>query len=249
MRYGVIATRFSDRPDPDNCHSHEKQLERCREYCEKNDIVVPPACVYHDKAVSGIKLKRPELEAAIAAIIPGHVMVIDRADRLARDMLVALTIRARVKAQGGTIEYADGSPAGATPEEEFCANIFMAMAQYERARTSKWSREAAQKKALQCIRVGKIPIGWMLDQEDDTKVVRCKIERDAIIEACRLQYTGWSWRDIAEKLSNKFGYCRGKPWSARTIRRVVPRERYWACPHEGDLSLEPITPARREPSE
>ncbi len=248
MRYGVIVTRFSDRPDSDNCHSHEKQLERCREYCEKNEILVPYASIYHDKAVSGIKLKRPELEAAIAAIIPGHVMVIDRADRLARDMLVALTIRARIKAQGGTIEYADGSPAGATPEEEFCANIFMAMAQYERARTSKWSREAAQKKALKCIRVGKIAIGWMLDPEDSTKVVRCQSERDATAEACALSWTGFSWDSIAESLTQKFGNCRGKPWSARTIRRIVPRERYWACPHEGDLSLEPTTPARREPS-
>ncbi len=248
MRQGIIVTRFSDRPDANDCNSHEKQLERCREYCEKNDIVVAPTSIYHDKAVSGAKLKRPELEAAIDAIAPGYVMVIDRADRLARDMLVALTIRARVRAEGGTIEYADGSPAGDTPEEEFCANMFMAMAQYERARISKWSRDAARRKALKCVRTGQIAIGWMLDPEDSTKVVRCKQERDATIEACQLHYDGFFWSNIAENLTRKFGYCRGKPWSARTIRRIVPRERYWACPHEGNLSLEPTTPARREPS-
>lgn len=246
MRCGVIVTRFSDRPGAENCNSCEKQEERCLEYCEKNGIVVAPTHVYHDKAVSGGKLKRLELEAAIDAINPGYVMVIDRPDRLARDMLIALTISARVRAAGGTIEYADGSPSGSTPEEEFCANIMMAMAQYERERIRKWSRDAARKKQLECKRVGRLAIGWMLDLEDAERVIRCMPERDAIRDACRLHLAGVSWDGISRMLTHKFGPCRGKSWSARTIRRVVPRESYWACPETGDMSLEPTTPARRE---
>ncbi len=246
MRCGVIVTRFSDRPGAENCNSCEKQRERCEEYCMHNDIVVAPTHVYQDKAVSGGKLKRPKLEAAIDAISPGWVMVIDRPDRLARDMLIALTINARVQAEGGSIEYADGSPSGSTPEEEFCANIFMAMAQYERERIRKWSRDAARKKQLECKRVGRLAIGWMLDPEDDTKVVRCEQERDAIIEACRLRAICVLWENVATEVTQKFGFCRGKPWSERTLRRVVVRESYWACPKFGDPSLEPTTPARRE---
>ncbi len=246
MRCGVIVTRFSDRPGAENCNSCEKQLERCREYCEKNDIIIAFGDIFQDKAVSGGKIKRPELEEAIGQIQPGWVMVIDRPDRLARDMLVALTISARVQAAGGTIEYADGSPSGSTPEEEFCANIFMALAQYERERIRKWSRDAARKKQLECKRVGRLAIGWMLDPEDDTKVVRCRKERDAIVEACKYRHWCWSWSDIARKITEEFGPCRGKPWSARTIRRIVPRESYWACSETGDMSLEPTTPARRE---
>ena len=246
MRCGVIVTRFSDRPGAENCNSCEKQLDRCEKYCMHNDIVVAPTHVYQDKAVSGGKLKRPKLEAAIDAISPGYVMVIDRPDRLARDMLIALTISARVQAAGGTIEYADGSPGGSTPEEEFCANIFMAMAQYERERIRKWSRDAARKKQLECKRVGRLAIGWMLDPEDDTKVVRCVSERGAIITACRFRSEGLSWKSIAKDITMHDCLCRGKPWSARTIRRIVPRESYWACLETGDMSLEPTTPARRE---
>lgn len=246
MRYGVIVTRFSDRPGAEDCNSCEKQLERCREYCEENDIVVSPGNVYHDKAVSGGMLKRPELEIAIGIISSGWVMVIDRPDRLARDMLVALTISARVRAEGGSIEYADGSPSGSTPEEEFCANIMMAMSQYERERIRKWSRDAARKKQLLCRRVGRIAIGWMLDPEDPEKVVRCMPERDAIREACKLRSRLVLWGYVAAEVTKKFGFCRGKPWSERTLRRVVRREAYWACPETGDMSLEPTTPARRE---
>ncbi len=173
-------------------------------------------------------------------------MVIDRPDRLARDMLVALTISARVQAEGGSIEYADGSPSGSTPEEEFCANIMMAMAQYERERIRKWSKDAARKKQLECKRVGRLAIGWMLDPEDDTKVVRCVSERNAIITACRFRQEGHSWKNIAKDITMHDCLCRGRPWSARTLRRVVPREMFWACPKFGDLSLEPTTPAGRE---
>ncbi len=246
MRYGVIVTRFSDRPNAEDCNSCEKQLERCLKYCEKNEIVVGLSRIYHDKAVSGGKLKRPELEAAIDAILPGNVMVIDRPDRLARDLLIALTLRARVLAGGGAIEYADGSPSGSTPEEEFCANIMMAMAQYERERVRKWSRDAARKKQLECKRVGRIAIGWMLDPEDPEKVMRCIPERGAIMEACVFRVAGWSWDYITIEITKRFGNCRGKPWSARTLRRVVAREAYWACPEDGDMGLEPTTPARRE---
>jgi hypothetical protein len=40
MPLAVLYARFSRRPNPDECDSVEKQLERCRAYCEGHGFTV-----------------------------------------------------------------------------------------------------------------------------------------------------------------------------------------------------------------
>lgn len=183
---------------------------------------------------------------AIDRLEPGYILVVDSSDRLARDLLVSLTIRHQVEQAGATIEFADGSPQTTTPEGKLFQNILAAFAAYERDRIRLRTKNGLEKKRKNGERTtGKIPIGWKLDPEDPKRLVVCNQERRAIIRSCTLarnQLPKISSEEIAIHLTNVFGPCRGKPWSARTVRKLIKREAYWADPIDGDPALEPQHP-------
>ena len=94
-KQAIIYTRFSPRPNAAECDSCEKQMERCGQFCNNRELGSDGEGihVFSDEAVSGGELNRPGLQAAIEALEPGMVRVVDSSDRLARDMLGNLTIR------------------------------------------------------------------------------------------------------------------------------------------------------------
>ncbi len=114
-KQALIYTRFSPRPNAQECDSCEKQEERCRAYCQRQEYEV--VAVHSDKAVSGKVFERPALQAVLESLEPDMVLVVDTSDRMARDMLVALTIRHEVDRTGAALEFADGSPTHSTPDK------------------------------------------------------------------------------------------------------------------------------------
>jgi DNA invertase Pin-like site-specific DNA recombinase len=236
----VIVTRFSPRPDDvKECRSGIVQAKRCRDYAEKTGLEVSGS--FADDYVSGGKASRPGLDAAIEALRPGMVLLVDRHDRLARDINVSLAIKLRVAERGAEIRFADGTPDESTPIGEFQCNILRSLAQFQRSQIREWCRQASAKKRKEKKVFGTVPIGWKRDGEGP-ELVRNRHERDAIIHACRLAAARHTSKYIASVLTSESGLCRGKPWNARTVRRIVKREAYWACPVHGDLAKEPTHP-------
>lgn len=239
MTQAIIYTRFSPRPNADECKSNEKQAERCIEYCVRKGY-----CYHHpysDEAKSGSVLQRPGLGAALNALRPGMVLVVDSSDRLARDMLVYLTICHEVKEAGATIEYANGTPTATTPEGTLIGTVLAAFSAYDRDRICLRTKNGLARKRKNGERTtGKIPIGWKLDPENEKRLVVCKKERQVILEVCCWAELGWSSEKMVRYFNNcsTLWLCRGKPWSPRTIRRLIKRHSYWAAP-SGDSSLEP----------
>ena len=236
IKQAIVYCRFSPRPqktkkDVDGNEvairedSNEKQNERCLRYCERKEYLI--FATEHDEKISGKTLDRPGLTAAINALQPGMVLVVDGRDRLARDMLVSLTIHQRVKEKGATIEIADGSPSRATPEGNLMANVLDAFAQYDRERFARRTKAGLARKKERGEWLGKPPIGWKLDREKK-RLVECPDEQKAVAFAVSLHKLGASSSKIAlEIMTPECGYlCRGKPWSARTIRKILKREKH-----------------------
>ena len=88
--------------------------------------------IYVDKA-SGAKADRPGLDACLAALEPGAVLLVWRLDRLGRSMshLVKL-IEQRLENKIGFKSICDGTIDTATASGEVVFNIFSALAQFER---------------------------------------------------------------------------------------------------------------------
>ncbi len=238
-KQAVIYTRFSPRPNAAECDSCEKQEERCVAYCDRMNYYYPMS--YSDRNISGGILSRPGLRGALSSLEPGSVLVVDSPDRLARDMLVSLTIRQQVADAGATIEYANGSPAEDTPEGVLLANILAAFAAYERDRIRLRTKQGLAKKRKNCEYTGgKIKVGWKKDPNDDAKLIVCPHERWAIIKACEWSEDGRSSYYIADHL-DKHTLFRGEKWSPRTVRAIITHSCYWAAP-SGDPKLEPTHP-------
>ncbi len=224
MTRAIIYTRFSPRPNAADCDSCEKQAERCRLYCIRADYHVTTD--YRDESVSGGVYDRPGLKRAIDALKRGDVLVVDSADRLARDMLVSLTIRHEVELIGARIEYANGSTCSNTPEGKLFENILAAFACFERDRIRLRTKQGLAKKKAAGVWLGKVPIGYRVDPE--TKgLVEDKFERDGItlIHLVRKDRPGASAKDIASGITAKHGLLRGKPWSGRSIRRILAKKK------------------------
>lgn len=218
-KQAICYCRFSPRPDAAECDSCEKQEERCQAFCQRRGYQV--ARVIADPDVSGGLLSRPGLSAALEALQPGWVLVVDRSDRLARDMLVSLTIRHQVAQIGATIEYADGSPDDTTPEGELMQNILAAFAAYERACIRRATARGLARKRAAGQWVGRPPVGWRMDPDGSGTLVRNMEEQAAIICARELRERGLRSKEIADALNVDFGGYRGHPWSARTIRKML----------------------------
>ena len=88
--------------------------------------------IYVDKA-SGAKADRPGLDACLAALEPGAVLLVWRLDRLGRSMshLVKL-IEQLLENKIGFKSICDGTIDTTTASGEFVFNIFSALAQFER---------------------------------------------------------------------------------------------------------------------
>jgi len=233
-------TRFSPRPKASECRSCEDQERRIRKHAEASGRRV--RAIYHDPKASGGIFERSGLQAALNALKPGDVLLVDSSDRLARDMLVFLTIKQEVQSAGATIEYVDGPPPATTPEGELYENILVSFAQYERSRIRYRTKRGLDRKRQNGERTtGRIPIGWMKDPKDPKRLVRCEQERQAIQWACICANEDKSSAWIADFLETVVGKCRGHKWSPRTVRKIIAQHGYWASP-AGDPALEPQHP-------
>jgi putative DNA-invertase from lambdoid prophage Rac len=178
---------------------------------------------YADRSVSGGELNRPQLSQAIDALNDGDVLIVDRPDRLARDMLVYITICHQVAQRGATVVFADGSPPDTTPEGKLFQMILAAFAAYERDRIRARTRNGLRRKREQGIHLGKCPIGFKRDPETKALVADAH-EQSAIgyiLDRCRVKYNVDA---VTAALNEVHGPLRGRPWTARTVRKVIARE-------------------------
>jgi DNA invertase Pin-like site-specific DNA recombinase len=177
------------------------------------------ANVFSDRNISGKKYPRPELTKALDSIKKDITFIADTWDRVARDMLVSLTIVNEIEQRGGRIETADGVPPRTTPEGELVGNILSAIAQYRRQCISKNTKRGLAKKKEAGQYLGRPPYGYRVENK---KLVEDKHEQTVL--KLILSYQRFTANSIAKMLNLDCIPCRGNRWTARTIRKILARE-------------------------
>lgn len=231
MEEVVIYTRFSPRPNAPECDSCDKQEERCLEFLKRHSLLTggrsSPVDKIRDENVSGGVFDRPGLNKALGMMKSdsrfhvNRVLLVDSADRLARDVQVACMIKQQVAKCGARILYANGVSPTDSPEGKFVDTIMDAVAAFERDRIRAKTRAGLARKAAQGVYLGKVPIGYMRNPETKGLVV-CPDEHKMIADAkWQRAHYGLSSKKIAYHLQISHGNLRGNTWSDRTVRKIL----------------------------
>lgn len=88
--------------------------------------------IFTDKGVSGVKVKRPGLDQALAVLMPGDALVIYKLDRLGRSTKELIALVERLKAQEVELISLTENIDTTTAQGTLFFHFFAAMSQFER---------------------------------------------------------------------------------------------------------------------
>jgi DNA invertase Pin-like site-specific DNA recombinase len=199
------------------------------------------AAVYRDLGVSGGKPidRRPGLQAAVAALRPAGATILwvyDRA-RLARDVMVALTVGELVREQGARVLTCGDNPAAMPddddPDFQLNEGVRDLFAAHERAKIRFRTRAALAVLKANGKVYGRVPFGYRracahADHRGAPRDPECQrlvpdsAEQATLVEIQRLRGLGFGYTAIARRL-NATGRpaARGGQWYASAVRSVL----------------------------
>jgi DNA invertase Pin-like site-specific DNA recombinase len=226
MPLAVLYARFSPRPNPDECDSAEKQLERCRAYCLGHGYTI--VAEYQDKDLSGERAdNRPGLQRAIGkACERKAVLCVYSLSRLARCTKDAIDLAERLSAAGADLAVIQENVNTRSPMGRFIFTLFSALAQLEREQIAERTSTAMlrhQAKGRRMTRRDRCPYGWRPDPADLERLVEDADEQRVIARIRVERQHGRGLREIARRLDLSGVKCRGGRWSHTTVRSVLLR--------------------------
>lgn len=195
----------------------DRQLLACEGYAASHDLEI--AEVFREEGVSGTKEleDRPALSELFAALEENGIktVLIEKVDRLARDLMVQESIIGDMQKSGYTlISVAEPDLCSQDPSRILIRQIFGALAQYERAMIVLKLRGARQrKKAKEGRCEGVKPYGEKPGESDSLMMIQ------------HLRAAGQSCDRIAEALNvNGIPARRGGKWRGDTVNKILKRE-------------------------
>jgi DNA invertase Pin-like site-specific DNA recombinase len=177
---------------------------------------------YRDEGVSGARELdgRPGLAALLDRVESNGVklVLVERADRLARDLMVQEIILDQCKRVGVRVVAADGTDfSDDDPTRTLIRQVLGAVAQFEKSVLVAKLRAARVRKG---VKVGVKPFGFYTG------------ERQTVERLQELVRAGKGEARVAQILNSEGRPTRtGKPWAAGTIHGIIVRQR-----NEGDSS-------------
>jgi DNA invertase Pin-like site-specific DNA recombinase len=238
MTPAIVYSRWSPRPNAEDCLSIETQLDRCRAFCQGNEYEIVQE--YQEPNVSGDDC-RPELEKAI-----GHaqrlraVLVVYKLDRAARDTEDTLRIVRQLREAKADI----ASVTEQINTRGWMGKIFITLlglfAEMEKERIRERTADAMQNHQAKGRRMGRMdrcPYGKMpdwngpmlkkIDQQTGKEVSNLPArlidnpDELAILKRIRQKSAeGLGARAIVTWLNDQAIPCRGQRWHLTTVRRL-----------------------------
>jgi len=179
---------------------------------------------FRDEGVSGTKDLdgRPGLAALLDRIESNgvNVVVVERADRLARDLMVSEVIFDQLAQAGAKVITADGvdlSSAADDPTRTLIRQVLSAVAQFDKSVTVLKLRAARERLRRKGHRVeGRKPYGFRPDEQaivEHMRALRAKPRGE------RLSFEGIAAQLNAEGHTTRYG----KPWTRAAVFQVLSR--------------------------
>jgi DNA invertase Pin-like site-specific DNA recombinase len=191
-----------------------RQNKAIADYALANGISVIET--FEEQGVSGTKEldDRPALQNLLAALKEGEakIVIIEKLDRLARDLMVQETILSDLMRQGfEVISVCEPDLCSTDPSRVLVRQIFGAIAQYDRAMTVLKLRGARQRMKARTGRCEGVKGFGVMEGEQAT-----------IDRMTELRSAGMSLESIAATLNSEGrGTRMGRPWLGATVNKII----------------------------
>ena len=195
-----------------------RQLKAIKEYATSHDIKI--VNVYREEGVSGTteSANRPAWSELMTALHANgvRVVIIERLDRLARDLMVQETIIADLRKNGfEVVSVAEPDLMATDPTRILVRQMMGAVAQYEKSQIVLKLRGARMRKKASTGRCeGRKPYGFFEGEAEVLKRIKA------------LRAEGLGFDRVAAKLNEEGVPTRtGKPWHGVVINRILTGKR------------------------
>ena len=221
MKTAVIYARYSS--DSQTEQSIDGQLRVCKEYAEKNDIIILDT--YIDRAMTGTNDNRPDFQRMIkdSNKKAWNYVLVYKLDRFSRNKYET-TIHKHTLLKNGVKVLSAMENIPDTPEGIILESLLEGMNQYYSAELAQKIKRGMHETRLKGnYQGGSLLYGYKVNGRkivvDETKV--------DIIKFIFEQYsTGVFVKDIIAKLNQKGIFNNGKPFTENRVYRMLKNEKY-----------------------
>jgi site-specific DNA recombinase len=221
MRKAVGYTRVSTSMQSLEGVSLGQQEQRIREYCQSNNYELLQ--VHVDAGLSGGKLNRPALKAAMEqAVKERAVLVVYSLSRLSRRTVDCLGLAEELVKGGSGLKSLSESVDLSTPSGLMVYRMMAVMSEAERDQLRHRVKASMAFMRTQNRLIGSIPYGF--DCLDGQNLKPNGKEQKVLADMRTMRAKGKSLNEIVDAL-NKQGILTktGKAWRAETVRRILIR--------------------------
>ena len=200
--------------------SPKDQEERCRALATARGYLVGE--VFTDLDVSGGKMRRPELDKAIARIEDGTSggIIVAKLDRFARTLIGGLQTLEQISGLGGAVIVADGKFDTSTATGELVLNMMLSLAQFELRRIRETWQSSKRHAVANGIHISRhSPPGYRRGK--DRRLELDPKTADAIRAAFERAAEGEPYARIADYLSGS-----GVQTTSNRVRRLLANRAY-----------------------
>lgn len=219
----VIYARYSS--DNQREESIEGQLRECKEYAEKNNIVI--LSPYIDRALSAKTDNRPEFQRMIKDSEKGlfDLVIVWKLDRFSRDRYDSAHYKHVLKKNGVKVISAT-EPISKDSTGILLESLLEGYAEFYSAELSEKVIRGMTENALKCkYNGGGIPIGYAIDNEQYFKID--PLTAPIVLEAFKRYAEGATIKAIMDFLNDQgVQSYRNKPMRIDCVKRLLKNRRY-----------------------
>lgn len=234
LRAFIYARRSSDRQ---NEESNAQQITECKKMAERLGYTV--VRIYADEAKTGKNDRRPEWQKMVRAIEAGKcdVVIAYKSNRIARNMLQALTYENRFEKCGVKIVYAK-EEFGDNAAGRFALRNMMNLNQFYSENMSEDIKRCLYTYAEECkVLNGQMPFGYRKG-EDGKYALATDGTVEIVKEIFGLYSSGVKSSAICSSLNSRgIKTGQGNKWRYGTIERILKNKKYIGIYNYGDICI------------
>jgi site-specific DNA recombinase len=217
----------------DSFISPQVQRESIQRYAYAHEIDI--AAWHEDLDQSGGKMSRPAFDQMLARVEVGESggVIVARLDRFGRSLVGSLAAIQRIDDAGGKFVSVSDSFDTSTPNGRLILRIMLSLGEFELERIrDSWAVAGSSAVGRGIHITPTVPYGYR--KNGDKRLVPDDAA-EFVAQAFQNRAAGWTWQRIADWL-NEAAPAReeGRPWTAKTVERMIRRRTYLGVAHWGE---------------